>query len=331
MRVEGRTITARRGVVIGTGTIASIPPIPGLADTPYWTNREAIEVETLPQTLVVVGGGAIGLELAQVFSRFGVEVTVVEVAERLLAAEEPESSELITQVFTDEGITVHTGVQIEQISHDGDEFALALAGGETITVEKLLVATGRKVDLTGLGVDTVGLDPDARALAVDDRMRAGEKLWGVGDVTGRGAFTHIGTYQAAIAVRDILERPGPPAEYDAVPRVTFTDPEIGSVGLTEAQAREQGRKVRTGLAQVPSTARGWLHKAGNDGLIKVVVDADTGLLIGATSAGPAGGEVLGALSVAVHGRVPVERLEQMIYAYPTFHRGIEDALRALQD
>ena len=118
--VEGRTLTARRGVVIGTGTVASIPPIPGLADTPYWTNRAAIEVETLPASLAVIGGGAIGLELAQVFSRFGVDVTVVEVAERLLAAEEPESSELITQVFTDEGITVRTGVQIEQISHDGE-------------------------------------------------------------------------------------------------------------------------------------------------------------------------------------------------------------------
>jgi pyruvate/2-oxoglutarate dehydrogenase complex dihydrolipoamide dehydrogenase (E3) component len=136
-----------------------------------------------------------------------------------------------------------------------------------------------------VGVDTVGLDPVARSLSVDDRMRAGEGLWAVGDVTGHGAFTHIATYQAAIAVRDILGTPGPGAEYGAVPRVTFTDPEIGGVGLTEAQAHEHGLVVRTGLAQVPSSARGWIHKAGNDGLIKLVVDADTGLLVGATSAG----------------------------------------------
>ena len=139
------------------------------------------------------------------------------------------------------------------------------------------------------------------------------------------------TYQAAIAVRDILGEPGPAAEYDAVPRVTFTDPEVGAVGLTEAQARERGLSVRVGRAQVPSSARGWIHKAGNEGLIKLVVDTDSGLLVGATSAGPAGGEVLGALAVAVHGRVPVGRLRQMIYAYPTFHRGIEDALRDLGD
>jgi len=136
-------------------------------------------------------------------------------------------------------------------------------------------------------------------------------------------------YQAAIAVRDILGQPGPPADYRALPRVTFTDPEIGAVGLTERQAREQGVRVATGTAAVPSSARGWIHKAGNEGFIKLVVDADRGVLVGATSAGPAGGEVLSALAVAVHAAVPVEKLRNMIYAYPTFHRGIEDALRAL--
>ncbi|WP_372728202.1 NAD(P)/FAD-dependent oxidoreductase [Nocardioides sp.] len=331
VQVEGRTLTARRGIVIGTGTVAAVPPIPGLAESPYWTNREAVETTTLPASLVVIGGGAIGLELAQVFSRFGVEVSVVEVAERLLAAEEPESSALIEGVFRDEGIEVRTGVQLERVDHDGDHFSISLAGGESLAAEKVLVATGRRVDLSGLGVGAVGLDPQARAVEVDERMRAGDGLWAVGDVTGKGAFTHIGTYQAPIAVRDILEQDGPTASYDAVPRVTFTDPEIGSVGLTEAQARDRGLTVRTGLAKVPSTARGWLHKAGNEGLIKVVVDADTDLVVGATAAGPNGGEVLGALAVAVHGQVPVSRLQQMIYAYPTFHRGIEDALRDLDE
>jgi len=329
VRVEGRTIAARRGVVLGTGTVASIPPVPGLADTPYWTNREAIETTTPPGSLVVLGGGAIGLELAQVFARFGVTVSVVEAADRLLAAEEPEASALIADVLQDEGINVATGAKVDRVSHDGNRFGLHLGDGVPISAERLLVATGRRVDLSGLGVSTVGLDPAARALAVDDRMRAGEKLWAVGDVTGHGAFTHIATYQAKIATRDILGKTGPAAEYDAVPRVTFTDPEIGAVGLTEAQARERGLAVHTGVAHVPSSARGWIHKAGNDGLIKLVVDSATGLLVGATSAGPAGGEVLGALAVAVHGRVPVERLRHMIYAYPTFHRGIEDALRDL--
>jgi pyruvate/2-oxoglutarate dehydrogenase complex dihydrolipoamide dehydrogenase (E3) component len=154
-------------------------------------------------------------------------------------------------------------------------------------------------------------------------------LWAVGDVTGHGAFTHVAMYQAGIAVRDILGRPGPEADYRAVPRVTFTDPEIGVVGLTEAQARDRGLRVVTGSAQVSDSARGWIHKAGNEGLIKLVADADRGVLVGATSAGPAGGEVLGALAVAVQAEVPVQTLRHMIYAYPTFHRGIEDALRDL--
>ena len=325
--VDGRLIEARRGVVLATGTVASIPPVPGLAETPYWTNRQAVETKTVPESLLVLGGGAIGLELAQVFARFGAAVTVVEVADRLLSVEEPEASEVVESALRDDGVTVVTGAQADRVSHDG-RFTLHLPDRDVVG-DELLVATGRRVDLDGLGVETVGLDPTDRALQVDGQLRAGEKLWAVGDVTGHGAFTHVATYQARIAVRDILGDPGPSARYDALPRVTFTDPEIGAVGPTEAQARDRGIRVRTGLAQVPSTARGWIHKAGNDGFIKLVVDADAGLLVGATAAGPTGGEVLGALTVAVHGRVPVERLRQMIYAYPTFHRGIEDALREL--
>jgi len=154
-------------------------------------------------------------------------------------------------------------------------------------------------------------------------------VWALGDITGKGAFTHMSMYQADIIINDILDRDGWSAEYHAVPRVTFTDPEIGAVGLTEREARERGLTVRTSVKQVPETARGWIHKAGNDGFIKLVEDCDRGVLAGATSAGPWGGEVLGALAVAVHAAVPVRRLREMIYAYPTFHRGIEDALAGL--
>jgi pyruvate/2-oxoglutarate dehydrogenase complex dihydrolipoamide dehydrogenase (E3) component len=154
-------------------------------------------------------------------------------------------------------------------------------------------------------------------------------VWAIGDITGKGAFTHMSMYQANIVVADILGQEISPAEYHAVPRVTFTDPEIGAVGLTEAQAKERGTTVRVGSTQIPSSTRGWIHKAGNDGFIKLVEDAERGILVGATSAGPWGGEVLGALSVAVHARVPVRRLREMIYAYPTFHRAIEAAVHDL--
>jgi pyruvate/2-oxoglutarate dehydrogenase complex dihydrolipoamide dehydrogenase (E3) component len=154
-------------------------------------------------------------------------------------------------------------------------------------------------------------------------------VWAVGDVTGEGAFTHVAMYQAGIAVADILDQNPEPADYRDLPRVTFTDPEIGATGLTEAQACEQGIAVRTGIAQVPKSARGWIHKAGNEGIIKLVEDADRGVLVGATSAGPTGGEVLAMLTLAVHAAIPVATLRTMIYAYPTFHRGMIDALRDL--
>ncbi|MGP3984885.1 dihydrolipoyl dehydrogenase family protein [Streptomyces sp. KR80] len=329
VEVDGAVFTARRGVVLATGSRPRIPPVPGLDRVPYWTNRDAVAAKEPPGSLIVLGGGAVGLELAQAFARFGSAVTVVEATERLLPAEEPETGALLGEVLGAEGITVRTGARAAGVRHAGNAFLVALDGGEEVTAEQLLVATGRRADLTGLGLETVGLDPDARALDVDGQLRAAAGLWGVGDLTGRGAFTHVAMYQAEIVVRAILGKPGPDADYRALPRVTFTDPEVGSVGLSEQAARERGLRVRTGTAQVPSSARGWIHKAGNQGLIKLVEDADRGVLVGATSAGPTGGEVLYGLAVAVQADVPVDRLRHMMYAYPTFHRGVEDALAAL--
>lgn len=337
VEVDGTTFEAGRGIVIGTGTSPVVPPIAGLHGTPYWTNREVMEAETLPRSMIVLGGGAIGLEIAQALARFGVDVTVVEAMGRLLSAEEPEASEIVKAALEADGVTVHTSKRAEKVGYD-DGFRVTIDDGSEVAAERLLVAVGRRAQLDRVGVDSLGLDPGTPALDIDDRTRVvdgnGEPIpgvWAVGDVTGRGAFTHVATYQSRIAVRDILGENGPSAEYDALPRVTFTDPEVGSVGLTEAQARDAGISVLIGATDVPSTARGWIHKAGNAGVIKLVADADRGVLVGATSAGPVGGEVLGALAVAVHGKVPVDRLSQMIYAYPTFHRGIEDALRDLSE
>jgi len=325
--VDGQVFRASRALVVATGTKPAVPPVEGLAGTPYWTNHEAIETERVPSSLAVLGGGAVGVELAQVFVRFGATVTVLEAADRLLPPEEPESGDLVAQALREDGIDVRTAVNVESVSYDG-MFSLDLGDG-SVEAEQLLVATGRRADLGALGVGVLGVDESARALPVDERLRVADGVWAVGDVTGKGPFTHVATYHAAIVVREVLGEDGPPADYRALPRVTFTDPEIGAVGTTERQARAAGLGVRTGTAQLPSTARGWIHKAGNAGFIKLVEDADRGVLVGATSAGPTGGEVLGALAVAVHGEVPTERLRHMIYAYPTFHRGIEDALRNL--
>ncbi len=328
VEVAGETYVASKGVVLNTGTTASVPPIAGLVDTPYWTNREALSAETVPTSLIVIGGGAIGLELAQAFARFDSQVTVLEVAPRILAPEEPESSELLTNVFESEGIAVHAGISIDRVDHDGARFTVT-CGDTTYDAEQLLVAAGRKSRLDDIGLDTVGIG-SGRFLEVDDAMQvvgyAGSGgLWAIGDIVGRGAFTHVAMYHAERVVKSILGEPQD--DYDtSFPRVTFTDPEIGAVGLTEKQARDQGINVRVGTSSIPESSRGWLHSVGNEGVIKLVIDDDRGVIVGATSAGPTGGETLSALAFAVRAEMPVAMLKNTIYAYPTFYRAIETAL-----
>ncbi|WP_435768515.1 dihydrolipoyl dehydrogenase family protein [Nocardioides sp. SYSU DS0651] len=321
-------LAARRGVVINTGTDPAVPPIEGLHGTPFWTNRDAVRVRELPRRLVVLGGGAIGCEMAQAFARFGVAVTVVEAGERILGPEEPEASDVVRAALEADGIEVRAGVAAEKVAHDGG-FRVGLADGETLEAESLLVATGRRSKIDELGLETVGLDPDGRFVDVDERMRAAEGLWAVGDITGKGAFTHMSMYQAEVALRDITGQDGPWADYRAVSRVTFTDPEVGVVGMTEQQARDAGLSVGTGVASVPESSRGWIHKAGNEGLVKVVADLERGVLVGATTVGPAGGEMIGMLVTAVHAEVPLPTLRGMHFAYPTFHRAVESALHDL--
>ena len=327
IKIDEQEYVASRGLVVATGTVAVIPPIDGLSGTPYWTNRDVVEAATLPSSLIVLGGGAIGCELSQVLSRFGVQVTIVEGADRLIAMEEPESSALAREVLTRDGVKAITGVHAQRVAHSDAGFSVELSDGSTVTGERLLVSTGRAARLGGLGLEHIGLDPKARFLSTDERMRAGNGVWGVGDVTGNGNFTHMAMYEADIAVRDILDQGGPDADYRARPRVTFLDPEIGAVGMTEQQARDAGLAVQRGYVEGKYTSRGFIHGPGNDGFIKVITS--DGVLVGATSAGPTGGEVLGALSLAVHARIPVSTLLSTIWAYPTFHRGIGDALKTL--
>jgi pyruvate/2-oxoglutarate dehydrogenase complex dihydrolipoamide dehydrogenase (E3) component len=329
VRVGDETYVASRAVVVASGSEPVVPPIDGLADSGCWTNREAISATEAPASLAVLGGGAIGLELAQMFARYGSRVTVVEGTDRVLPPEEPEASEVVASSLAEDGVELRTGAKAVRVAREDGEVTVTLEDGSSVRAAELLVAVGRRARVRELGVDTVGLDPGARAVEVDGRMRAGERLWGVGDVTGVGAFTHMAMYQAGIAVADILGRDGEPADYRGLARVTFTDPEVGSVGLTEAAAREQGLSVRTGTSQVTSSARGWIHGPGGSGVIKLVADDEAGVLVGATSVGPWGGEVLSMLTLAVHARVPVASLRTMIYAYPTFHRGVLDALTDL--
>jgi pyruvate/2-oxoglutarate dehydrogenase complex dihydrolipoamide dehydrogenase (E3) component len=324
VRAAGTTYVARKGVVLNNGTAPAVPPVDGLEGTPYWTNRDAVAVTELPASLVVLGGGPIGCELAQVFARFGVRVTIVELADRLVMNEEPEASELLAQAFRDEEIEVLLGAKIGSVSHADDAFTLDL-GDRTLSAQKLLVAAGRKPNLDFIGLDSVGLGDDLQVVETDERMRAAEKLWAIGDITGHGAFTHVSMYQGAVVVRDILGQDGPWADYRAVPRVTFTSPEVASVGLSEAQAKEQGLDVVTATGDLG--ARGWLAK--EKGVIKVVADRKRSVVVGGCVVGETAGEVLSMLEAAVHAEIPVATLRSMHFAYPTYHRALEHAFKAL--
>ncbi len=349
VRVGDVVVEARSALVVATGSSPSIPPVAGLADMPYWTNREAIECEELPASLVVLGGGSIGAELGQVFARFGVEVHLVEAAPRLLESEEPESSQVVRDALAADGVRVRTGVHVAGVEAAAGRFALRLEAGSdgddrddggdgkdgkdgsgaVVAGERLLVASGRRPDLAAIGAASLGIDVHGRGIPIDGRCRVAPGVWAVGDVTGIGAFTHLSMYQARIAADDILGREPEAATYHALPRVTFTDPEIGAVGMTEARARSAGIDVAIACTELASSARGWIHGPGNAGFVKLVQDRQSGVLVGATTAGPTGGEMLGLVTLAVHARVPTEELARMIYAYPTFHRTVLAALEEL--
>jgi pyruvate/2-oxoglutarate dehydrogenase complex dihydrolipoamide dehydrogenase (E3) component len=271
--------------VIATGSKPAIPPIPGLAEVDFWTTHDVIQAERLPRSMIVLGGGAVGCELGQVVARFGVDVTIVEAGNRLLPAEEPEASEALEAAFAAEGIDVHTQAAAQRVGSRDGSIVVTLAGGTQLASERLLVATGRTVDLSGLGLESAGLDGTARFIQVDERMRAADGIWAMGDVTAKAMFTHVALYQSAIVAADILGEDHPPARYHAVPRVTFTDPEVGSVGMTESDALAAGLDVVVAVKQVPATFRGWLHASGG-GIIKLIADRKTGVLVGATAVGP---------------------------------------------
>ncbi len=326
--VGQQSFTATRGIVIATGSHPFVPPIPGLADVDYWTTHDAIQAVTLPDSLIVLGGGAVGCELSQVFSRFGVDVTIAEGSDRLLALEEPEASEVVTQAFAAEGISVRRGARVERVDSKGGSIVATLAGGTQLTAQAILVATGRAVDLDGLGLASAGIRTSTRFIEVDEYLRAADRIWAMGDVTGKGMFTHMALYEGAIVAGAILGEEVRPADYTSLPRVTFTDPEVGAVGMSEAAARASGLDIAVSVKQVPLSSRGWIHGPGTPGIIKLIVDRGSDRLIGATSVGPQGGEVLSMLSLAVQAKVPFSTLRHLIYAYPTFHGGVGEAIGA---
>ncbi|MBW3619504.1 MAG: NAD(P)/FAD-dependent oxidoreductase [Actinobacteria bacterium] len=318
-----RTLTARKGVVVATGSSAAIPPIDGLRDVRTWDSRDVTTAKQIPDRLVVLGGGVVGVEMAQAFRRLGAgEVTIVEMADRLLATEEPFVGEQLREAFEAEGITVHLDAEAVGARRDGSDgpVTLSLADGTDLEADELLVATGRRPNTRDLGLDTVGLE-EGSYIETDDQLRAvGADGWlyAIGDVNGRALLTHHGKYQARLvgdhlAGKEVEAR----ADHQAVVRVVFTDPQVAAVGLTEEKAREQGLDVSTLSYGIGDVAGGSLLGKDVAGTAQLVVDQAERTIVGATFTGPGVGEMLHAATIAIVSRITIDDLWHAVPAFPT--------------
>jgi pyruvate/2-oxoglutarate dehydrogenase complex dihydrolipoamide dehydrogenase (E3) component len=318
VQVGGEQVVAKRAVVIANGGTAAIPRIPGLDTVHYWTNRQAAVPRELPNTLAILGGGAIGVELGQAFARLGSKVTVIEAGPRFLGLEEPEAGNALRPHLEADGMTLVVGDPCESVAPHNDGVMLHLKSGTIISAGKLLVATGRRPNFEAWRES--GLTQTERGwLKVDpETLEARAGVFGAGDVTGLGGFTHLAYYHGQIVARR-LRGEDARADHVAVPRVTFTDPEVASVGLSEAAARERGIDVAVAVAEPGETARGYIHDF-HGGAIKLVADRERRVLVGATLVTPRAGEILGELVLAVKAGTPVRALADVIHPFPAFSR-----------
>jgi pyruvate/2-oxoglutarate dehydrogenase complex dihydrolipoamide dehydrogenase (E3) component len=315
------TLVAGQAVVIATGSGPAMPPIDGLREAKPWTNREATTAKQPPGRLTILGGGVVGVEMAQAWRTLGSQVTLIEAADRLLAREEPFASEHVEQSLREHGVDVRKGALAAAVRSEGGEVVVELDSGDSIPGDELLVAIGRRPNTTDVGVETVGLEP-GKPIEVDDWMRAPglEWLYAIGDVNGRALLTHMGKYQARIAADKILGPGGPCLILDGAraPRVTFTDPQVAAVGYTLAAAQEAGLNARAVEVSTQGSAGASFY--GRDdatGTTRLVVDDDAGILLGATFTGPEVAEFLQAATIAVVAKVPLDMLAHAIPAFPT--------------
>jgi pyruvate/2-oxoglutarate dehydrogenase complex dihydrolipoamide dehydrogenase (E3) component len=329
VQVAGETIETAR-IVIATGSDARIPPIPGLAETGYWTNREATTLKEIPESVVILGGGPVGIELGQFMHRFGTHVILVQAADRLLPREDPRVSELVADTLRQDGIELHLGVSANQVSASDGRRTVLLDNGEQVNGTELLVATGRSARVGDIGLESVGIQPNPSGIEIDDRCRAAEGIWAIGDVTGVMLFTHVGMYQGRIACADIAGR-GALADYTAIPRVVFADPEIAAVGLTEHQARERGIDIATATVKLAdSIARPWTYEKDPRGELGVLADRQSGTLIGTWIVAPLAGEWIHYAALAIKTHTPLDVLRDTVAQFPTYTEAYLKAIEALR-
>jgi pyruvate/2-oxoglutarate dehydrogenase complex dihydrolipoamide dehydrogenase (E3) component len=322
VEVDGVAYTAAH-VVVATGSDAVVPPIPGLRELEgIWTNREATAMKAIPSRLVVLGGGPVGVELAQAVRRLGGEVVLVEGSDHLLAREPAPLGKALGEMLRRDGIELFLGVRTTAARREGEDYVLELADGTEVRGDHLLVATGRRPRVEGIGLETVGVEADGHGIPVDSHLRAGERLWAIGDVNGVWPLTHVGEYQGDIVAANILGEDRE-ANYEAVPRVVYTDPQAASVGASEADF-----SATASLSEEPKTETYTRAYAESNGFLTLLSDGKR--LTGAYALGPEAGEWLQQATLAIRARVPIDVLRDTIQPFPTFSGIYNAALKALR-
>ena len=328
--VDGRELSCT-DLVLATGSHPNAPDIPGLDTVPTWTSDEALSAQERPASLVVMGGGAVGCELAQVHVRFGVRTTLVESGPQVAGKEEPSIAALLAQVLRDDGVDLRLGVQAHRAELTDDGSArLQLSDGTSVTAERVLVAIGRTPTTDGLGLDVLGISTsESGAVEVDDHCRVvGQAhVWAAGDITGTAPYTHTANYQARVVTENLMGGDRR-ADLRAIPRAVYTDPAVASVGMAEAQAREQGIDAVTAVMDLGEVARTSTEGAGSGRLV-LTADRGRGVLIGAAAIGPHADEWLSEATLAIRAEIPLSVLADVVHAFPTFGEAYEPPLREL--
>jgi len=321
VEVDGVAHTADN-VVVAAGADPIVPPIPGLRELEgIWTNREATAMKAVPRRMLVLGGGPVGVELAQAVRRLGGDVVLVEGSEHLLAKEPASLGEALGEVLRRDGIELALGVHATAARRDGDDYVLELDDGRTLRGDRLLVATGRRPRVDSIGLETVGIEPNGHGIPVDAHLRAGERLWAIGDIAGIWPLTHVGKYQGDIVAANLLGEPRE-ANYEAVPRVTYTDPQAAAAGAVEARFSATAR-----VAEVAKTATYTHAYAESNGFLTLLSDGER--LMGAFALGPDAGEWLQQATLAIRAHVPLDVVSDTIQPFPTFSEIYVEALKRL--
>ena len=306
------------------------PPIEGLEAAEVWTNREATTLTDIPGRVVVLGGSAVGVELGQFLARMGSRVSIVETAERLVPREHPRVGELARRALEADGIDVRTGVEATRILRTGSSSTVEVSDGSRIETDVILLATGRRPRTADLGLETASARTDERgAVVIDERCRAAERLWALGDVTGVALFTHVAVYQGRVVAANLCGTDRT-ARYEGIPRVVFSDPEIAAVGLGPEAARQAGIEVATGEIDLAETiARPWTYEKEPAGTLGVVVDRRRQVLVGAWAVAPLAGEWIHQAALAIRAAIPVDTLLDQVAQFPTYAEAYVAALESL--